>query len=244
VKTLRIEPRSRLGLPGEPYAWQDQSFSGVETNKGFVKADSIFLATGSRTSTLLDPLGVDCLSKPKKRMIFRLRGEPLNRLLQTKGFSDLKVMPFTFLPKIRGFEVWVRPAPGEKSFWIGASDDVGRRYMFEDEPAADETHYTYNISPILAEYFPCFANLRPVNSWAGHYDINALDGTPIVDQVSNCIFATGTSGSGIMKADAMGRIAAALFQGKTETTLYGNRTISTSRISLQNRAVDREEFVI
>lgn len=244
VKTLRIEAKPTLGLPNEPYAWQEKAFSGVETNRGFIRADSIFVASGSRTSILLDPLGVDCLTKPKKRMIFRVRGEPLNRLLQTKGFSDFNVLPFTFLPKVRGFEVWIRPTRGEKSFWIGASDDIGRRYLFEDEPTAEENYYTYNISPILSEFFPCFANLRPVNSWAGLYDINALDGTPIVDQVSNCIFAIGTSGSGISKADALGRIATALFQGKTETRLFGNKRITASRIGLTNRAVDKEEFVI
>ena len=244
VKTLRIEPKQALGLPNEPYAWEDKIFSGVETDKGFIKADSIFVAAGSRTSILLDPLGIDCMTKPKKRMIFSVRGEPVNRLLQTKGFSEFNVLPFTFLPRVRGFEVWFRPTRGEGSFWIGASDDVGRRFLFEDEPTAEENHYTYNIAPVLSEFFPCFANLRPVNSWAGHYDINTLDGTPIVDQVSNCIFATGTSGSGILKADALGRIANALLQGKTETTLFGNRKITTSRIGLQERAVDREEFVI
>ena len=244
VKTLRVEGKPRLGLPNEPFAWQNQLFTGVETNKGFISGDAVVVATGARTSIMLDPLGVDCLTKPKKRQIFRLRGESLNRLLHTKGFSESNVLPFTFLPSVRGFEVWVRPTRGEMSFWIGASDHVGRAFTFEDEPMAEENHYTYNISPILSEFFPCFANIRPVNSWAGHYDINTLDGTPIVDRVSNCIFAVGTSGSGIMKADAMGRIATALYQDKTETTLYGNKRIATSRIGLQKREVDKEEFVI
>ena len=244
VKMLRIEPKHKLGLPTEPYAWQDVTFTGVETNKGFIGADSIVVATGSRTSILLDPLGIDCLSKPKKRQIFRLHNESLTRLLNTEGFNDLNTLPFTFLPSLRGFEVWIRPARGEGSFWLGASDNVGRRYQFEEEPTAEDNHFTYNISPILSEFFPCFANIRPVSSWAGHYDINALDGTPIIDRVSNCTFAIGTSGSGIMKADAMGRIATALLAGKTEATLFGNRKIATSTLGLQNRAVDKEEFVI
>lgn len=244
VKMLRIEAKNKLGLPTEPYAWQDVTFSGVETNKGFISADSIVVATGSRTSILLDPLGVDCLSKPKKRQIFRVRGDRLNRLLETKGFNEFDCLPFTFLPSLRGFEVWIRPARGEKSFWLGASDNVGRRYQFEDEPTAEDNHFTYNISPILSEFFPCFANVRPVNSWAGHYDINALDGTPIVEKVSNCIFAIGTSGSGVTKADAIGRIANSLFLGKAETTLFGDRRLETSRVGLKNRLVDKEEFVI
>jgi glycine/D-amino acid oxidase-like deaminating enzyme len=31
-----------------------------------------------------------------------------------------------------------------------------------------------------ASIFLCFANLRPTNSWAGFYDVNSLDSTPIV----------------------------------------------------------------
>ena len=242
VKTLRIESKPGLGLPGEPYVWQDATFSGVETNNGFIKADSIIVATGSRTSTLLDPLGIDCLTKPKKRQTFQVRGQSLNRLLETKGFNDLNTLPFTFT-FVRGAEVYMRPVCGEKSFWVGVADNVGRRFLFEDEPNAEESYYTYNVYPVLSEYFPCFTNIRPVNSWAGHYDINTLDGTPIVDKVSNCVVATGTSGSGIMKADAVGRIAAAVFQGNTEVVLFGNKRIETSRFGLKNRAIGREEFV-
>jgi len=243
VKTLRNEAKAGLGLPGEPYVWQDTTFSGVETNKGFIRADSIIVATGSRTQTLLDPLGIDCLTKPKKRQMFQLRGQSLNRLLGTKGFNDLDTLPFTLLPSIRGCEVYIRPVRGEKSFWVGVADNIGRRFLFEDEPSAEESYYTYNVYPVLSEYFPCFTNVRPVNSWAGHYDINSVDGTPIVDKVSNCILATGTSGSGIMKADAVGRIATAVFQGNTEAVLFGNKRIATSRLGLKNRAIGKEEFI-
>lgn len=133
---------------------------------------------------------------------------------------------------------------GEKSFWAASADDLGRPFTFEDEPSAEDNYYTYNIAPILGEYFPCFANLRPVNSWAGFYDINSLDSTPILDRINNCIVATGMSGSGIMKADAVGRMVAAIYQGKDEATLYGNRSIPTTRLRLTNRSVGKEEFVI
>ena len=101
-----------------------------------------------------------------------------------------------------------------------------------------------NIYPILSEYFPCFTNVRPSNSWAGFYDINSLDGTPVVDKIDNCILATGMSGSGIMKADSIGRLAAAIYDGKKEATLFGNRTISTTRLGLTNRTIGQEQFVI
>jgi hypothetical protein len=52
------------------------------------------------------------------------------------------------------------------------------------------------------------------------------------------------SGSGIMKADAIGRLAAAVYDNKSEAALFGNRTISTATLGLTNRNVGQEQFVI
>lgn len=241
VKSLRIEAKNKLDLPGEPYIWQEKVFSGAETSRGFIRADTIVVATGARTSILLDPVGIDCLVKPKKRQVFQIKGGTLDRLMNTKGFNELNTIPFTILPK-NG--VCVRPVRGEKSFWIEAEDDLGRGFGFEEEPMAEESYFTYGIYPILTEYFPCFANLRPANSWAGFYDINSVDATPIIDRLGNCILTVGMSGSGIMKADAVGRMAAAIVKGNEEATLYGDRRISTKLLGLTNRSVGKEEFVI
>jgi len=67
---------------------------------------------------------------------------------------------------------------------------------------------------------------------------------PIVTKMENCIITAGLSGSGIMKADSVGRIAAALFDGKEEATLLGNRRISATKLGLVNRAVEQEKIVI
>jgi len=241
AKSLRLEAKNKLDLPGEPYVWQEKVFAGAETNRGFIKADTVVIATGARAPVLLDPLGIDCLVKAKKRQIFQVKGNALDRLMNTKGFNDLNTIPFTILP--RG-GVYFRPVRGEKSFWVAAADDLGRAFAFDDEPMAEETYFTYNIYPILSEYFPCFANLRPANSWAGFYDINSVDSTPIIDRIDNCILTVGMSGSGIMKADAVGRMAAAILKGKAEAALYGERRISTTRLGLTNRSVGKEEFVI
>jgi hypothetical protein len=47
-----------------------------------------------------------------------------------------------------------------------------------------------------------------------------------------------------MKADSVGRIAAALFDDKDEATLFGNHRISTTKLGLVSRAVEQEKFVI
>ena len=160
--------------------------------------------------------------------------------MTTKGFNDQNTIPLTILPK----GVYFRPVRGERSFWVMASTGMGEPFMLEEEPLAYESHYTYNVYPILCEYFPCFANLRPVNSWAGFYDFNSLDATPIIQRFGNCILTTGMSGSGIMKADSVGRIASAIFEGKEYATLFGSRQFPTSRLGLTNRMVGKEEFVI
>lgn len=241
AKSLHLGAGKPLGLPGEPYAWQAKVFKEVETNHGLILADTIVLATGIRTATLLDPLGVDCLTKPQKNQIYQVRGENIQRLLKTKGFNPQGTVPFTILP--RG-EAYFRPNPGDRSFWLSSAAGIGQPFKLEEEPIAEENNYTYNIYPILSEYFPCFANLRPANSWAGFYDVNSVDYTPIVARISNCVLVTGMSGSGIMKADAVGRMAAALTEGKQEAKIFGDQRISTLRLGLTNRAVPREEFVI
>jgi glycine/D-amino acid oxidase-like deaminating enzyme len=241
VKSLHLSAKKTLGLPGEPFGWQDKVFKEVETEHGTIQADTIVLAAGIRTPMLLDPLGIDCLIKPQKNQIYQVRGEGTQRLLGTKGFNEDGTIPFTILPK---GQVYFRPVPRERSIWVAAATGMGQPFKFEEEPTAEASHYTHDIYPILSEYFPCFTNLRPTNSWAGFYDVNSLDSTPIVTRISNCIITAGLSGSGIMKADAVGRMAAALTEGKGEAELFGGRRISTLRLGLTDRAVPREEFVI
>ena len=241
AESIHLGAKQSLGLPGEPFHWQDKLVKEVETNLGTLSADTYLIAAGIRTPLLLDPIGIDCMIKPRKNQVFQLRGASLDRLLATKGFNEQNTTPFTVLP---GGRVYFRPVPKERSIWTASAPGLGQPFKFEEEPSADESFYTHNIYPVLSEYYPCFTNLRPVNMWAGSYDVNSLDGTPIVEKVANCIITTGLSGSGIMKADAVGRVAAAIFDDKEEATLFGNRKIATPRLGLADRSVGKEEFVI
>lgn len=241
VSRLRLEPKERLNLPGEPLIWQEKQFHGVESSLGSISADRIVLTCGTRTQLLLDPLGVDSHSRPKKRQVFCVRSEALERLLASKGFNEYQTIPMIILPK---GGVHFRPVLGEKSVWIAAADHLGRPFRLEEEPAAEEQYYLHSVSPILSEYFPCFAGLRPVSSWAGHYDINSFDGAPVIQKIANCVVATGMSGSGIMKADAIGRLVAAALTDQEETRLFDGSKIATSALGIENRSVERESFVL
>jgi glycine/D-amino acid oxidase-like deaminating enzyme len=241
AKSLQLAARKSLGLPGEPYGWQQKFFREVETDRGPIRAETIVLCAGTRTPLLLDPVGVDCMVKPRKNQLFQLGGSSLQRLLSTKGFNEQATIPFTILPK---GGVYFRPVQRENSVWASAHAGLGRPFRLEEEPTAEEPYYTQQVSPVLSEYFPCFTNLRPANMWAGLYDVNSLDATPIVARVENCIITAGMSGSGIMKADAVGRITAALQDDKEEATLYGKHRIPTAQVGLVNRRVEQEKFVI
>jgi sulfur relay (sulfurtransferase) DsrF/TusC family protein len=55
---------------------------------------------------------------------------------------------------------------------------------------------------------------------------------------------SGTSGSGIMKADAIGRIAATRNLDFEEVELFDNTKFHVSNLSLKKRKVDAEELII
>jgi glycine/D-amino acid oxidase-like deaminating enzyme len=97
---------------------------------------------------------------------------------------------------------------------------------------------------ITSHYLPYFKDVRPFNKWAGHYDLNTIDGNPYIFEDSGLIVANGTSGSGVMKADAIGRIVAAAQARKDIATLYGGKHFKVAKLGVETRQVDPEEFII
>ena len=156
AKALHLGAGKPLGLPGEPFAWQDKFFKEVETSQGAIVADTIVLATGIRTATLLDPLGVDCLTKPQKNQVYQVRGENIQRLLKTKGFNEQGTVPFTILP--RG-EAYFRPNPGERSFWLSSTAGIGQAFKLEEEPIAEREQLHVQHLPHLERIFSLLRKL-------------------------------------------------------------------------------------
>jgi FAD-dependent oxidoreductase domain-containing protein 1 len=58
------------------------------------------------------------------------------------------------------------------------------------------------------------------------------------------LVVNGASGSGIMKADAMGRIADALYRGEPEAELFGGKNIRSTTLSIKDRDVEIESVII
>ena len=243
VEKLLIEPREPLGIPGEPYFWQDSRFSGVKTNKGVFMAKKIILAAGAWIPQLLDDVGIECYIKPKKRQIFAVEAKTpsLKRLLSVESFNPYNCLPFTILPKPR---VIIRPFPNEGVFWLTYADDFPRAFKLEDEPQPEKNFYQFGIYQVLVKYFPQFRDCHPSSAFAGLYEINTLDGQPIVFEERDLIVVGGASGSGIMKADALGRIAAALYASEEYASLFGDRKFRISDLGLKNRRVQPEKLLI
>jgi glycine/D-amino acid oxidase-like deaminating enzyme len=246
VEQLLLEAQPSLGLPGEPLVWQDKQVTGVKTPQGDLRADKVVLAIGPWTNSLLDSVGIPSYVKAKKRQLFMVAASdhpPLEELLFSKQFSDAGFIPFTILPS---GGVYVRGVPEEKSFWIGCADGVGRAYkhiMDDEDYNAERAYYEQSIYPVLSKYFPAFLNARPGNMWAGAYAYS-VDAIPLVYEHSGVIVVSGASGSGIMKADALGRIADALYRGEPKTELYGGRSMKTTSLGLVNREVEVEKVLI
>ena len=241
AKKLHVKPKDELGLPGEPFIWQDKVIRGAWTNKGTINAETTILATGAWAESLLTPAGFDPFMRPKKRQLFVFKDPMLSGLFNVKGLNDEGILPLTILPKSG---VYLKGELSEGSVWLGCADDVGRQYSFEEDPSPEEDYYNNNIYHILAKYFPCFTNIRPVNMWAGQYSINSLDMTPVVSSSPGMIYVGAASGSGIMKSDALGRIVAASYAERESVELFGGRSFPVADLGISTRNVEKETFVI
>ncbi|MBX8635870.1 MAG: FAD-binding oxidoreductase [Thermoplasmata archaeon] len=227
-----------LGIPGEPFAWQNALVKGVSTARGNIRG-KVVVAAGTWAPALINQLGIDARARPKTRQIFVMRGKEISPLYRTGGFSSEGILPFTFLPG----GVYLRPEAGEEAFDIGFSDEFGRQYGFEEEPKPEESFFELNIRPPLKEYFPQFSGIRPSGSWAGQYIINSFDGSPIVFDEYGMIVVTGMSGSGILKSYATGRVAASLCMGLEKADLGNGTSVRTAALGYINRKADTEEMV-
>jgi len=241
AEKLILEPEEELGIPGEPFVWQDATIKGAETSKGEIRADTTVVATGAWAERLLDPIGFDAMMRPKKRHIFVFKDPRLRGLFEVKGLNEVGALPLTVLPKSG---VYLKAEVSEGSIWVGCADNLGRRFGVEDDPQPEESYYTDEIYHVLVEYLPCFKDVRPVNMWAGQYAINGFDGIPVVAPAPGMIYVGAASGSGIMKSDALGRVAAALYVGDEEAELYGGRSFRVADLGVRSRRVEREEFII
>ena len=243
VTEIVVEPHQPLGMPGEPFFWQEALITGVKTTKGLIKAKKTIVAAGAWTAQLLDHLGIECFIKAKKRQIFSIKAntDALRKLLFCREFSNAGCLPFTILPKPSAY---IRPAPEEDALWLAYADEFPRAFKVEDNPEPEENYYRFGLYQVMVKYFPQLTDCQPFSAFAGLYEINTIDGQPLIFEENGLMVAGGASGSGILKADAMGRIATALYNGEEYALLYGDKKFKVSDLGLKNRSIEPEKLVI
>ena len=248
---LLVGPSRRLGIEGEPLVWQEAKIEGVALSGSAhdsVLADTVVLAGGAWLNELLEPIGIDGHVKAKKRQLFSVRAEggDMERLLHAKGFNPLGLAPMVILPRAG---VHFKPVSEEWCFWIGCEDEINRPFI--DRPdhdleryQAEAEYYQRNVLPVLSAYFPGFQGASMKAMWAGLYAYNTLDNLPFVFSNQNLIVVGGDSGSGIMKADSLGRVVDAVYREEGEAPLYGDIGYEASKLGFERRDVEPEAWTL
>ncbi len=216
--------------------WDDVYIDGIIDQKGNTySAKQFIIATGAWTHDLLAPIGIASGILPKKRQLFALKIEDPGQFL-----SNPEKRPAVILP---AGGVYIKPVIEKNLIIVGCADDMGQPFLMS-EPEPDPIYFHSAIEPVLKHYFPGLRDSGLTLKWAGYYDYHWPDMTPVIESVANLTWVGGTSGSGIMKADAIGRIAAARLQDHEEALLADGSNFRVSRLSLRERDVEKEELII
>ncbi|MCW3984945.1 MAG: FAD-binding oxidoreductase [Candidatus Bathyarchaeota archaeon] len=243
AEKILVDPEEPLGMPDEPFFWQKSRAAGVNTNKGTIKAKKTIIAAGVWANTLLHQIGVYAPMEPIKRQLFSVQASTteLRQLLNVEGFNAENCMPFTILPEPA---VYIKPALEENAFWLSYGDHFPRAFKLEDDPQPEENFYRYGIYQVVTKYFPQFLGAQPYGSWAGQYALNTIDGQPVIFEENDLLVVGSCSGSGNMKGDALGRIAAALYMGEEHANLFGNKEFKVDDLGIAKRNVEPEKLII
>lgn len=262
VARLRFDDRTIMDLGEDrPYAWQEHIPGRVRAGSLLlargqeVGAGTIVLAAGAWAPELLDPLGIDGVARPRARQLFALPSGSLSPLLSWRGrfeslFGATASCPFLILPT----GTYLKPLRERREFWVGHADYAGLRFGtqehldpeglgFDPRLLGRTEYYLGHVGPMVSEYLPALAGVRPTSGWGGYYGTTP-DGLPYIFEQNGVLVVVGDSGSGVMKADAVGRVATAVYGGHWFATLHGGTTYDASHLGYSERNVEVERFII
>ncbi len=224
---------------GSRYApWDEQGLRSITQSDGSeLSAGKFLFCLGAWTQEVLGKLGVFSGTLPKKRQLFGIKVDDPSQVLE--GLEPGNV-PALILPAAGAY---VKPLLERKLLITGLADDLGQPFSLEGD-GPDIDYFDRAIAPVLSHYFPHLKDWELKMKWSGHYSYHLPDKNPVVENKSNIHWAAGTSGSGIMKADAVGRVAASGLLGITDTEFFDGSRIPTRSLSLRERDVESESFVI
>ena len=212
---------------------------GVQMREGEIMAGTVVVATGAWIPLTMRLASLEVPVVPRKRQLFAVAAKagPLQHLLHAEGFNAHNLLPFTIMPG----GAYLRPSLG--AFILGFANE-DQPPGLEEHPEAEQDFFAGRVRPQVEPYLPCFQGTVPAFSWAGHYADHLADSHPVVDRVGGAIVVGGASGSGIMKADALGRIAAGLYFGQDRVGFGDGREFKIADLGLGNRRIVPEELII
>jgi glycine/D-amino acid oxidase-like deaminating enzyme len=234
----RLVPGSATGQ--DLHVWEEGRVVAVEGPRGRRRSKDIVVATGTWTPSLLDPLGIDSHVRPMTRQAFGLVGEGAKGLHGNNGFPGGR-LPVLVLPS---GGVYLKPIHSQSMLLAGCADTFGRPFVLDDDPQPEEEYLDRQIRPVLEAYLPGMKGAEAKVSWAGQYHYNTVDGNPYVFRESNVTVVAGASGSGIMKSDAIGRVAAAVHTGEPWAQLFDGRKIHVPDLGVVRRKVEHEALIL
>ena len=159
-----------------------------------IGAEWVVNAAGPRAATVAAMAGIDLPVAPRKRNVHHFESP-----------VSLGAAPLTIDPS----GVYFRPeGPAYVSGWSPREGEPDPDTL---DLVADRASFESLIWPTLAHRVPAFDQLRLLDAWAGHYEVNTLDHNAIVGphpRLRTFFLANGFSGHGLQQAPAVGRGAA------------------------------------
>jgi FAD-dependent oxidoreductase domain-containing protein 1 len=269
VRRLSFEGREEILLheeSGRPFAFQERMRGRLRIGRVVlgdgrsVRTDRVVVAAGAWSESLLHPIGFATGCSPRPQHLYSVSGAAVDELLAWKApvvpldsKSGPGRMPFVILPTgaalkpvFRERHLWVELE--DSSHPIGTREDPGREGTLDYDMArlADRSSFATDVLPAVTPYFPRLGTTaaRLESSWGGYYHFSP-DGHPvIVEQPYGVTFVGGDSGSGIMKADSIGRLVAAALEGRPEAKLYTGESYRVDRLSLAHRDLAEERIIL
>ena len=152
----------------------------------------------------------------------------------------------------------LKPIFPQRQLWLGYADTVAHPIGTQEDPAADgrldydmahmgeREAFATDALPLVTPYLPKFetTGVRLEKAWGGYYNFSP-EGLPVLTEEPYGVIAVGgDSGSAIMKADSIGRLVVAQFEGRREAQLFDGRSYRVDRLSLGRRSVQEEKIIL
>ncbi len=267
VQRLSFEGREEILLHDRrraPFAFQEHVAGRLRISKVHfgdgrsVRTEQVVVAGGAWSEKILHPLGVATACTPRAQTTFSVGGPGVEELLRweppVEAVSGGRRLPFVILPT----GATLKPMFRQRHLWLGGSDTISHPVGTREDPSldgrldydmakmGDREAYATDLLPAVSPYLPQFETsaVHLERSWGGYYNFSP-DGIPVLtEEPYGVLFVGGDSGSGIMKADALGRLVAARCAGEGSARLFTGETYPSDRLSLARRSVEEERIIL